>query len=83
MDVLALEVQPDHIHVLVSAPPRYAPSRVVNLFRGVTSHRLRRRFPRLRRVHRDKLWTRTYFVGSAGQVSTETIKRYIAECQPE
>jgi putative transposase len=55
----------------------------VNLFKGATSHRLRRRFPHLRRVHRDKLWTRTYSVGSAGQVSTETIKRCIAECQPE
>jgi putative transposase len=56
---------------------------VVNLFKGVTSCRLGRQFPHLRRVHKDKLWTRTYYVGSAGQVSTETIKRTIAECRPE
>jgi putative transposase len=83
MEVLALEVQPDHIHLFASAPPRYAPSRAVNLFKGIASRRLRHRFPHLRRVHKDKLWTRTYYVGSAGQVSAETIKRYIAECQPE
>jgi len=83
MEMLALEVQPDHVHLFVSAPPRYAPAHVVNLLKGATSRRLRERFPHLRRVHKDKLWTGTYYVGSAGHVSSETIRRYIAECQPK
>lgn len=82
-EVLALEVQPDHVHLFVSVSPRYAPVRLVNLFKDATSRRLCQRFPHLHRLDKGKLRARTYYVGSAGQVSSETIKRYIAECQLE
>lgn len=82
-DVLALEVQPDHVHLFVSAPPRFSPAELVNLFKGVTSRRLREEFPHLVRAIPHALWTRTYYVGTAGNVSAEVIKRYVEECQPE
>jgi putative transposase len=45
--------------------------------KGYTSRRLRQEFPHLRRLR--SLWTRSYFVSTAGNVSSETVKRYIEE----
>lgn len=41
MELLACEVMPDHVHLFVSAPPRYSPAELAKLFRGRTSRRLR------------------------------------------
>jgi len=67
------------VHLFVSAPPRLAPAQIVNLFKGVSSKKLLEKFPHLRT--REELWSRTYYVGSAGTVSEETIRRHIEECQ--
>jgi len=75
----SLEVQPDHIHLFVSAPPRYSPANLINAFKGATSHRLRNKYPYLKSL--PSMWTKTYYVGTAGHVSAEIIKRYIEECQ--
>ncbi|RLI41054.1 IS200/IS605 family transposase [Candidatus Bathyarchaeota archaeon] len=81
-DVISLEVQPDHVHLFVSAPPKYSPAQLINAIKGASSRRLRREFPELKgTVNEESLWTRTYYVGSAGHVSSETIRRYIEECQ--
>ena len=81
MDVQVLEIQvmEDHIHLFVSAPPRYSPSEIVGSFKGRTSREARKTFPHLKRINKDSLWTDTYSVGTAGTVSSETIRRYIHE----
>ena len=43
--------------------------------KGPTSHIIRNEFPQLSRV--PSLWTRSYFVSTAGEVSSETIQRYV------
>ena len=83
VEILSLSIQPDHVHLFVSAPPRHAPSELVNTFKGYTSRYLRQKFPELSKQTGPKFWTRTYYVGTAGTVSSETIKRYIQECQDE
>jgi putative transposase len=72
-----VEVMPDHVHLFVSAPPRMSPADLVNMFKGVSARWLRDRFPSLKKLG-DALWTRTYYVGTAGTVTAETIKKYIA-----
>jgi putative transposase len=74
-----LEVQPDHVHLFISAPPRYSPAKLINAFKGATSHRLRNKYPYLKYL--PSMWNKTYYVGTAGNVSAEIIKRYIEECQ--
>ena len=82
--VLACEVMPDHVHLFVSAPPTYSPSTLAKLFKGITSRRLRQELGEL--IHRKvwklgTLWSPSYYVGTAGNVSGDVIKRYIEECQ--
>ncbi len=78
IQIEALEVMPDHVHLFVHASPTEAPQHLANQFKGFTSRRLRQQFPQLR-TQLPTLWSRSYFVGSAGAVTEETVKRYIAQ----
>lgn len=77
--IISLEVMPDHVHLFLSAPPRYSPSMIINSIKGATSKRLRGKYSHLKRM--PSLWTRTYYVGTAGNMSADTIRRYIEEQQ--
>ena len=80
LPVLELETDGDPIHVFVSAPPRLSPAQIANLLKGYSSRSLRERFPSLNRVYgHDQLWTQAYYVGPAGNVSAEVIRRYSAK----
>ncbi len=75
---------PDHVHLFISAPPKVSPAEIVRLFKGITSRRLKQEFLQIRRAYWGQnatLWAEGYYVGTAGHVSAEIIKRYIEECQ--
>jgi len=48
-EILAVEVMPGHVHLFVSAPPKFAPAEIVGLFQGITSRRLMKEVEILRR----------------------------------
>jgi putative transposase len=79
-EVLDLVVQSDHVHVLVSFPPTLAANPIMQRVKGYTAHELREEFPELS-SRWPSLWTRRYYVGTAGNVSAATIARYIEEQQ--
>ncbi|MCG8350457.1 MAG: IS200/IS605 family transposase [Chloroflexales bacterium] len=74
-ELLALEIVPDHLHVFVSATPQWAPNQIIARLKGTSSRILRAEFPILQRM--PSLWTRSYFISTAGHVSSDTIRRYI------
>jgi len=77
-EILAVEVMPDHVHLFVSAPPKFAPAEIVRLVKGITSRKLKKEFESLGRQYWGKnatLWAEGYYVGTAGHVRAETIKR--------
>ena len=79
-----MEVMPDHVHLFVSAPPKFSPAEIVRLFKEITSRRLKKVFESLSRQYWGKnatLWAEGYQVGTAGHVSVETNKGYIEERQ--
>lgn len=79
-DVLGLEVMPDHVHIFLSAPPAVSPALIAKVLKGASARRLFTMFPHLRRqLWGGHLWNPSYYVGTAGHVSAETIKRYIEE----
>jgi len=77
LNILAMEIMPDHVHLFVSCPPSIAAGQIMFRIKGRSSRVLRKEFPHLLKM--PSMWTRSYFVSTAGNVSTETIKRYIAE----
>jgi putative transposase len=75
-------VSPDHIHMLVSAPPQLAPSKLVQYIKGRSSRRLQEEFEELRkRYWGQHLWARGYFCATVGAVDEETIKKCIESQQ--
>jgi putative transposase len=77
VSIVALEVMPDHIHIFLNALPNISPSDIMAKVKGVTSKTLRQEFKHLQ--HLSSLWTRSFFCSTAGNVSSETVQRYIEE----
>jgi len=76
-EILALEIMPDHVHLFLNCPPTLSPSDAMFWLKGYSSRILREKYPTLRRM--PSMWTRSFFVSTAGNVSSQTIQRYIAE----
>lgn len=77
-DIISLEIQPDHLHLFVSIPPADAVATTVKLLKGITALKLFTMFPELKKsLWGGSLWSPSYYVGTAGNVSAETIQRYI------
>ena len=84
--MLALEINPDHLHLFVGAKPKHIPCDLVKKLKGCSSIQLREHFEELhylgyqRHWKRFKhLWARGYYCGSAGHVSQDAVKQYILE----
>ena len=77
INMIALACDKDHTYMYLNAPPTLSPADIMAKIKGVTSKQLREEFPHLQ--HLPSLWTRSYFVSTAGNVSSETIKRYVEQ----
>ena len=73
--VIELAIQPDHVHLFIRSNPRTLPTDIARLIKGRSAHVLREEYPFLKRL--PSLWTRSTFYSTAGNVSSETIRRYI------
>jgi len=73
--VIRLAIQPDHVHLFLRANPYTLPTDIPRLMKGRSSRLLREEFPALKKM--PSLWTRSYFISTAGTISSETIQRYI------
>lgn len=76
-DILALEVAPDHVHLFVGVKPMDTPALIIKAFKGRSSHNLRTEFPELKKL--PSLWTSSYFVSTAGNISSEVVRKYIED----
>jgi putative transposase len=72
---IRLAIQPDCVHLFIRANPYTLPSDIPRLIKGRSSHDLREEFPHLRKL--PSLWTRSFFLSTAGIVSQEIIRKYI------
>ncbi len=79
--IIAAEVMSDHIHLLLEAPAKYAPSQIAGIIKGLSSQRMRADFlPIIKRYisKNNTLWARGYYIASvADQVTTGVVKEYI------
>ena len=75
IEVIAIECDKDHTHMFLNCLPTLSPSDIMQKIKGVTSRVLRDEFPELKKM--TSLWTRSYFVSTAGNVYSETIKKYV------
>lgn len=76
---LAMEVMPDHIHLFLSAPPKWAPATIIKRIKGNVSRKVRLLFDEFKEYREKELWADSYYCGTAGHVSEKQVIRYIAE----
>ena len=76
-EILAMEIMPDHVHLFLNCPPTLSPSDAMFWLKGHSSRILREKYANLRRM--PSMWTRSFLVSTAGNVSSAAIQKYIAE----
>jgi putative transposase len=76
-EVLEVNVQEDHVHLVVSIPPKYAVSQYMGFLKGKLALRLFDRFPQLRKQYWGQdVWSRGYCVSTVG-LNEERIRKYV------
>lgn len=75
IEIIAIECDRDHTHIFLNCLPTLSPSDIMNKIKGVSSRIIRDEFEELSKM--PSLWTRSYFVSTAGNVSSEMIKKYV------
>lgn len=75
IEIIAIECDKDHTHMFLNCLPTLSPSDIMKQIKGYTSKILREEFENLSKM--PSLWTRSYFVSTAGNVCSDTIKRYV------
>jgi putative transposase len=76
VDIIEMEVMPDHVHMLMEVDPQFGIHKAVKRLKGATSRYLRQEFPELK-SRLPTLWTNSYFVSTVGGAPLEIIKQYI------
>lgn len=74
-DILAMECHVDHCHLFLNVPPTISPSDVMRIIKTNTSRVLLKEFSE--EIKTNTIWTRSYFVSTAGDVSAAMIRRYV------
>jgi putative transposase len=73
--ILEAAINPDNIHLLISASPTIPIHKIVKRIKGRSSNILRREFPEVLKL--PSLWTHSYYASTIGAVSKEDIEEYI------
>lgn len=77
-ELLELNIQPDHIHLFLNAPPYENPTGIIKVLKGVSALQIFKAEPTLTaKLRKGHLWSPSYYVGTAGHVSASTIQKYI------
>lgn len=75
--IIRLEIMSNHIHLFIQGNPILSPNYIIGQIKGYTSRILRNEFSDLLKL--PSLWTRSYWVSTAGNVSQAVIKKYIED----
>ena len=78
-EILSLHISPDHVHLFLSAHPKHAPSEIVRTVKSITAREMWQQHESLLQEYLwgGGFWEESYYVGTAGDVSTDTIEQYI------
>ena len=78
IDIIKVSTNIDHMHIMISIPPKMSVSSVVRLLKTNTGNAMRKRFPFLNKVYwgAEGIWSIGYFVSTVG-ISEEVIQKYI------
>lgn len=78
--IIAMEVMPDHVHLLLDCKPQFRPSDAIKIFKGNTARWLFLAHPELKKqLWGGHMWNPSYFVATVSDRSLEQVERYIRQ----
>ena len=78
VDVLNIECDVDHYHMIFKAKPTLEIPKYINAIKTITSREIKRNFPETKKyIWGVAFWSRSYFLATTGQVTLEMLKRYV------
>ena len=77
--IRTMEVMPDHIHMMISFKPKYAPTSIVKTLKGHSARAFFKLHPEIKKqkLWEGHLWSHSYYIGTVGNMSKETVEKYI------
>ena len=74
-----MEVMPDHVHMLISFKPKLSASTVVKVLKGGSGRLFLKNHPEIQNKYfwGKHIWSNSYFMSTLGDMSKETVRRYI------
>ena len=81
IEIVELEIPPDHIHMVVRSEPKVAPSDIMQIIKSISAREFFRMYPDVKRKFfwGGKLWTQSYFVETIGNANEEVIRQYVQD----
>lgn len=68
----------DHVHLILSFPPKFAPSSIVKSFKGAAAREWFKLHPEdKQKLYKGHLWSPNFFMQTVGVVSQETVNEYV------
>ncbi len=79
MNVLEIEIPPDHVHAMVSLPPTVSISDCMRVLKSVSAREFFAKYPQVKKKFfwGGKLWSPSYYAETVGQKNEAAIRRYI------
>ncbi len=78
VDILDIECDKDHFHMLFKASPRLNIPQFINAVKTITSREIQRNFPDVKKeLWNGKFWSPSYFLATSGQVTLDILKGYV------
>ena len=77
-DIEEVEIMPDHVHMVISFPPKFAPSSIVKSFKGAAAREWFKLHPEDKeKLYKGHLWSPSFFMRTVGMESKETVLEYV------
>lgn len=84
VEVVELNVQPEHVHLVIIIPPKYSVSKVVEIIKSRSAKIIRKEVQWLEKLYdsTNSMWTVGYFVSTVG-IDEDLVRRYVKNQQQQ
>jgi putative transposase len=81
LEILEIEIPPDHVHMLITIPPHTSLSDAIRILKSISAREMFKRYPAFEQEYfwGGKLWSPSYYAETVGRVNEQAIKKYIRD----
>ena len=79
IDIVELEIPEDHLHMVVKSEPKVSPSQIMQVIKSISARESFKLFPDIKKRYfwGGKLWTQSYYVETIGNMTEDSIRKYV------